>query len=68
MNLFNISFAIFVVVISLFGMLRIRILHQAKAFSPGYASQRMCRACGSITPRSTAICVQCGKPLPAIQS
>jgi hypothetical protein len=67
MNLVNISFATFVVVISLFGMLRIRSIHQAKAFNPGYGSQRMCRACGCITPRSKATCTQCGAPLPAIQ-
>jgi predicted amidophosphoribosyltransferase len=28
----------------------------------GYASQRMCPACGLITPRSKAACLECGKP------
>jgi ribosomal protein S27E len=27
----------------------------------GYASQRMCPACGLITPRSKATCLECGK-------
>jgi len=27
----------------------------------GYASQRMCPACGLITPRSKAACVECGR-------
>jgi hypothetical protein len=27
----------------------------------GYASQRMCPACGLITPRSKATCMECGK-------
>ena len=27
----------------------------------GYASQRMCPACGLITPRSKAACLECGK-------
>jgi hypothetical protein len=29
----------------------------------GYASQRMCPACGLITPRSGAKCLECGKTL-----
>lgn len=27
----------------------------------GYASQRMCPACGLITPRAKAACLECGK-------
>jgi hypothetical protein len=27
----------------------------------GYASQRICPACGLITPRSKAACLECGK-------
>lgn len=27
----------------------------------GYASQRMCPACGLITPRAKAACMECGK-------
>jgi predicted amidophosphoribosyltransferase len=66
MNPINISFAIFVFLISLLALLRIRNISQAKAYNPGYGSQRMCKACGSITPRSEACCAQCGKPLPVI--
>jgi hypothetical protein len=29
----------------------------------GYASQRMCPACGLITPRAKASCLECGKVL-----
>jgi len=29
----------------------------------GYASQRMCPACGLITPRAKAACMECGKVL-----
>ena len=29
----------------------------------GYASQRMCPACGLITPRAKAACLECGKVL-----
>ena len=28
----------------------------------GFASQRMCPACGLITPRSKAACLECGTP------
>jgi predicted amidophosphoribosyltransferase len=66
MNSINISFAVFVFLISLLAMLRIRNISHAKAYNPGYGSQRMCRACGSITPRAEACCLQCGKPLPVI--
>jgi len=27
----------------------------------GYGSQRMCPACGLITPRAKAVCLECGK-------
>jgi hypothetical protein len=29
----------------------------------GYASQRMCPACGLITPRAKRACLECGKVL-----
>jgi hypothetical protein len=32
-----------------------------------YGSQRMCPFCGLITPRSKRLCMECGKPLKAIQ-
>lgn len=37
---------------------RMRRLHPQVA---GYASQRMCPACGLITPRSKSACQECGK-------
>jgi hypothetical protein len=32
-----------------------------------FRSQRMCPFCGLITSRSKAFCLECGKPLPAMQ-
>jgi len=32
----------------------------------GFGSQRMCPSCGSITSRSKAFCLECGKSLPAV--
>jgi hypothetical protein len=32
----------------------------------GYASQRMCPACGLITPRAKAACMECGKVLVSV--
>jgi hypothetical protein len=37
-------------------------LRRLKPQAAGYASQRMCPACGLITPRSAAACLECGKP------
>jgi hypothetical protein len=31
----------------------------------GYASQRMCPACGLITPRANLACLECGKVIAA---
>jgi len=31
-----------------------------------YGSQRMCRSCGAITPRSKPFCLECGELLPAV--
>ncbi len=33
----------------------------------GFRSQRMCPFCGLITPRGRALCLACGKRLPAMQ-
>jgi len=33
----------------------------------GFRSQRICPYCGLITSRSKAFCLECGKPLPAMQ-
>ena len=37
-------------------------MHRLKLQVAGFASQRMCPACGLITPRSKAACLECGKP------
>lgn len=34
---------------------------------PEVRSQRMCPFCGLITPRSKRLCLECGKPLSALQ-
>jgi len=44
--------------IALVLFLRMRRLRPQMA---GYAAQRMCPACGLITPRSKAACLECGK-------
>jgi hypothetical protein len=46
------------IVMALFYFYRTRWLHPQMA---GYAAQRMCPACGLITPRSKVACMECGK-------
>jgi hypothetical protein len=36
-------------------------MRRMKPEMAGYASQRMCPACGLITPRAQAACLECGK-------
>jgi hypothetical protein len=38
-------------------------IRRMKPQMAGYASQRMCPACGLITPRAKATCLECGKVL-----
>jgi hypothetical protein len=38
-------------------------IRRLKPQMAGYASQRMCPACGLITPRAKATCLECGKVL-----
>ncbi|MGA7927867.1 MAG: hypothetical protein WCA20_18005 [Candidatus Sulfotelmatobacter sp.] len=38
-------------------------MRRMKPEMAGYASQRMCPACGLITPRALAACLECGKVL-----
>jgi predicted amidophosphoribosyltransferase len=42
-------------------------LARGKAPTQQYGSQRMCPFCGLITPRSNRLCLECGKPLRAVQ-
>lgn len=59
MNTIGISVSLLAVVFAFGLFYRLRRLKPQVA---GYASQRMCPACGLITPRSKAACLECGKP------
>jgi hypothetical protein len=50
--------------LALVGAIVLILFYRMRRLKPqmaGYASQRMCPACGLITPRSKAACVECGK-------
>lgn len=65
MNAINICFIVFVAVTSMVALLRLYRIRTAGIQIPGYGSQTVCPACGSITARSEAHCLHCGKPLRA---
>jgi hypothetical protein len=44
-----------------------KLLAKPKSPTQEYGSQRMCPFCGLITPRSQRLCLECGKPLRAVQ-
>ena len=46
-----------------FAMVLTHWIRRMKPQMAGYASQRMCPACGLITPRAKAACLECGKVL-----
>jgi hypothetical protein len=50
------------VVLALLAAYRLRRMKPQMA---GYASQRMCPACGLITPRANLACLECGKVITA---
>jgi predicted amidophosphoribosyltransferase len=50
-------------IVDLFRNLRSTLAPKAQQFG----SQRMCPFCGLITPRAKRLCLECGKPLRAIQ-
>jgi hypothetical protein len=58
MNAIVISVGVLAAVFAAVWVYRMRWLRPQIA---GYASQRMCPACGLITPRSKAACLECGK-------
>jgi hypothetical protein len=58
MNAIGICVSVVAVVVAALLFYRMRRLRPQMA---GYASQRMCPACGLITPRSKAACMECGK-------
>lgn len=66
MNVINMFFGVFVALISMLALWHLYGIGRARPQTARYGSQRMCRSCGAITPRSKACCVQCGKPLPAL--
>jgi hypothetical protein len=66
MNSIDIGFVVYQTLISIWAVLRLRKLQKARKYDAGYRLQRMCRSCGSITPRVETHCVQCGKPFPIV--
>jgi predicted amidophosphoribosyltransferase len=60
MNAIGVSVSLLVVVFAILLVLFYR-MRRLKPQMAGYASQRMCPACGLITPRSKASCQECGK-------
>jgi hypothetical protein len=58
MNLIGICMSVVAVVVGALLFYRMRRLRPQMA---GYAAQRMCPACGLITPRSKTACLECGK-------
>jgi hypothetical protein len=63
MNAVGIGAGLLVVVVALVLAYRVRRMKPQMA---GYASQRMCPACGLITPRAKATCLECGKVLVSV--
>ena len=63
MNAVGIGAGLLVVVVALVLAYRVRRTTPQKA---GYASQRMCPACGLITPRAKVACMECGKVLVSV--
>ena len=47
----------------LFAVVIVYRMRRLKPQMAGYASQRMCPACGLITPRANLACLECGKVL-----
>jgi hypothetical protein len=58
MNRIGICVGVLAAVLAFVLVYRVRRL---KPEMGGYASQRMCPACGLITPRSKAACLECGR-------
>jgi hypothetical protein len=51
------------VLAAVFAVVTIYRMRRIRPQMAGYASQRMCPACGLITPRAQAACLECGKVL-----
>jgi hypothetical protein len=63
MSAINISFGLLIV---LFTILLLHRIHTLKPRIAGYGSQTMCPACGLITSRLEACCLECGKSLTGV--
>jgi hypothetical protein len=62
MGAISISFGLLIALVGVLVFYRMRKLPQIA----GYGSQRMCPACGLITSRLEASCLECGKSLTAV--
>jgi hypothetical protein len=63
MNATNISFGLFIVLLTI---LLTYLMRKLKPQLAGFQSQRMCPSCGLITSRLKASCLECGKPFIAV--
>lgn len=63
MNAASIFFGLLMV---LFTILLLRSMFKRKPLAARYGSQRMCPACGLITSRLKASCMECGKPFTTV--
>ena len=61
MNAIGISGGLLVVAFAIAIVLFYYRMRRLRPQMAGYAAQRMCPACGLITPRSKASCLECGK-------
>jgi hypothetical protein len=58
------AIGITVSVVAVVGAVLVFCYYRMRRLKPqmaGYGSQRMCPACGLITPRSKAACMECGR-------
>jgi ribosomal protein S27E len=53
------------VVAVVFAVVAVYRMRRMKPQMKGYALQRMCPACGLITPRANLVCLECGKVMVA---
>ncbi len=60
MNAVGISVSLLAVVFAI-GWVVLYRMRRLRPQMAGYGAQRMCPACGLITPRAKAACLECGK-------
>jgi uncharacterized paraquat-inducible protein A len=63
MNTIDVCFGVFVFLVSTVALFRLYRIRMADPHIATYGSQTMCPSCGSITARSKAHCLRCGKPM-----